>query len=183
MESGIIEILDEGQQLLDNIVLATDEAHVSRRAERDERTEVDSRPQQALKNVRIVAVLRVISAGQACTWSEDTLGESTLSKRGKKSRCAGAMDNEEDANRALFMQKMADHKLVELKRIKIAEKKLQLQKEHMENEVRKQKRYMVWIKKGYVWREGGFNRSEIGWMSRRSREKMVQLNIQNWWNF
>lgn len=118
---GMIEIRGKREQLLEDIVLAMEEAVESRRAYRDKFTDFHRRLQQAGGNIRNMAVSRVISAGKGCTSTQDTLEESTPSKRWKERVSTGTMDDDEDDNRAPFMQNMADQNQVKLKRIIIAD--------------------------------------------------------------
>lgn len=96
--SGIIEVRGERELLLDDIVLAVDEWEEGRRAERDERTELDRRLREAGETIRSNAL------GRACLGSVDGekegSGEESLRKRQRK-RPTAAVDSDDEGRSAI----------------------------------------------------------------------------------
>ena len=114
--SGIIEVRGEREILLDDIVLAIDEWEESRRAERDERTELDKRLQVAGEAIRTRALSRERSTA--------TPREGKDKPKHTERKRAMSYDSDDEA-RCTLSEHMSEQRDVDHKRLKMEERKLE----------------------------------------------------------
>ena len=118
--SGIIEVRGERETLLDDVALEVDEWEEAKRAERDERTELDKRLIQAGEEVRTRALSRARSPTSA---KSPGTASSTPSNRNRRKRALSSDSDDEDRN--LMSEHIQARKLFEGKRLKIEEQRLE----------------------------------------------------------
>lgn len=130
--SGISEVRGEREELLDDVVASIDEFEESRRAERDEQTDLDRRLKAAGENIRNLAVSRSSTADQSGTSPELEENDGTTPERKgckRRIRAQTGAENDEDEDRALFREHINEQRETEKKRLKIAEEQLLFDKE------------------------------------------------------
>ena len=119
--SGIVEVRGERELLLEDIVLDVDEWEEGRRAERDERKELDRRLREAGETICSNAL------GRGCLGSvdgeKDGSGEESLRKRQRK-RPTAAVDSD-DEGRSAITEHISEQREYDKKRLRLEEEKLE----------------------------------------------------------
>lgn len=125
--SGILEVRGEREVLLDDVVLEIDDVEEKRRAERNERTELDARLRAAGEHMRAAALTGTRSS--AASVDDEGNGEE---QRGWKRR-AVVVDSEEDEKDAIE-EHIEARRMMDMQRIELDKERLALEKEKAERE-------------------------------------------------
>ena len=122
--SGIIEIRGERELLLDDIVLTVDEWEEGRRAERDEKTDLDRRLCLAGETIRSNALNRARHG--SAEDEKEGFGEEGLQMQQRK-RKAAAVDSD-DEDRSAITEHISEQREYDKKRLRLEEEKLEYSK-------------------------------------------------------
>ena len=134
--SGILEVRGEQEMKLDDIFQAVDGNEEARRAERDERTELDKRLRTAGEEIRNRAVSRASSSAN-CDASGASEGASslipTISTPLTRQRSINGLASD-DEDEALMKRHIQQQKDAEMRRLKLEEERFEFQKVQSERE-------------------------------------------------
>ena len=124
--SGITEVREEREVLLDDIVLEMDEWAEQRRSEREEKTEYDKCLQEAGEQMRDRALSRISPPG---------MGDTPSGSSAEKKKRRFAMDERDEEQQDLLSKHVKEKANMEQKRLKLDEECFEFEKWKGEEEV------------------------------------------------